>query len=90
MRNTLACLCAAITFATVLPAMAEHNEMHKMNAECQKMDNEVRKSLQECLQDENISTKKCIKHAKKMMKKQKKAYKKELSRKIMNGETVAE
>ena len=90
MRKTLACLSTALVFTVIFPAMAEHHEMHKMNAEYQKMDNEARKSLQECLQNQKMSTKHCMKQTKKWMKEQKKSYKKELARKIMNGETVAE
>jgi len=90
MRKIFTAFSFAIMCGIALPAIAEHHEEPKMCAECQKIDNEARKSLQECLQNQKISTKHCMKQTKKWMKEQKKEYKKELARKIMNGETVAE
>ena len=86
MKNLLTALSVAIICATVSPAFAEHNEMHKMSAEYQKIDDKARSTLNECLQDSNMTTKQCMKKTKKQLKKLKKEYKKELSRKIMNKE----
>ena len=82
MNNLFAALAVVLSLSAV-PAHADNHE-YKNSPEYMQMEKDTRESLKNCLSDENIRTKSCIKNYKKERKAKKKEIKKMYKEKNMD------
>ena len=68
---------AIILLSGIVADCSAGDNSYKNSPEYQKMDNQMRTDLQNCLSDNKLSTKDCMKHIKEKYKEQKKEIKKQ-------------